>query len=396
MKKLTPILWMIINLVASFSGGLLFVFLTFFIWSEEKSLGGLVSFYLYFSVSMLLGAFLSTALAQFIPFKIILSLSFFLRALIVYFLVQNISSFQENIEIIAVILGISSRLMTAAQNMISSTILSSDESVIFNSYKEIISAGILLIMPFIIKIGIEELGYEKLFELLIMPYYLLTIASLFIYVPRPRQFWAHLSLLYDFFKQQAVRNIVIVSFAAGVGASFNPLLDVVILEKLGSLNGWQNMSFAVTVCGIIVARVLKSVNIHKQPGKAKSIIAFGSMLYALIPIMFFSNFTLTVFLAFNFAKMFYDKTSIILRNAITLDAQKSDPDFINKVSSYEWLIQSANVLGDLLPLLVLFLLKDNLQINGVVFGLIIVTFVPFYFAGRIGGQYKHSFESAQS
>src|SRR5690606_30565179 len=102
-----------------------------------------------------------------------------------------------------------------------------------------------------------------------------------------------------------IRSLGLIHISLGISGVFGwGLMNIIILDVLGSLEGWTGVSTALAIAGIVLALVLKSVKMRDH-SQAKSIIVLSSLLYAAVPVILLSGFTLQLFIMFTFVKLLY-------------------------------------------------------------------------------------------
>lgn len=383
--KRNNVLWFAITLLITFSGGIYYVLINFLIWEDGKSLDNILLFNLVVIACRLAGTVAASLIGKFLPFTYVFSIASLVRVASIIFIILNINDITGGIVLIGAITGLSSKMMGTAQTLIRASLFNAQELLKFSSVIEMATSVIIIITPLIINRAIEIAGYESSFYGLVIPYLLLATLVLGLHIEHIPQRFSPQKFMKEARYDSRVQRVILITFTLGIGLSFGSgLFNILVLDTVGSLSGWTQVSFGLAILGIGLAYYLKQIDLEQDHSKVKVFITLGTLLYALFPIMLFANFTVFIFISFTVAKQFYDEVSRILTHSLIIKYEREDKGYKQELLYYEFINNFFQTLGAFIPIFILFLLPEEvITTNVLAFTLVLVTFVPFYFVGKL-------------
>ena len=154
-------------------------------------------------------------------------------------------------------LGLVYSFLYNSRSLINQFIVPAELSVKYNSIKEILISASTLASPLVVNYAVESLGYSLSFKYLMYIYGVIAFAILLIKISKIHQIFIFHKLIGGIFTNKTIRNISIIKFSSGIGFAMAwGLLNILILQQLGSLEGWTKVSIVMAILGIIVSYVL--------------------------------------------------------------------------------------------------------------------------------------------
>lgn len=221
-------------------------------------------------------------------------------------------------------------------------------------------------------------------------YGVIALVILLIKISKVHQVFIFHKLIAGIFTNKTIRNISIIKFSSGIALAMEwGLLNILILQQLGSLSNWTKVSIVMAILGIIISYALKGVD-TKNKSLVRLIISGSAMLFSIIPILLVVNFSLNMFIGFTFAKLIFDKINNILAGAYIYNIEKKDYHFNEKQVSYQMFSDFFLSLGQLLPIIILlYIPQELLNLNTLIIVLAVTSLFPFLASKA----YKTSFKS---
>ena len=373
-------IWVVVDTATIFLGSTAHTLFNFLLWEQGKSLELLLKYNLLLFISLAVFAFIGSLISKFSNVKITYILSLLASAATVYFALLDIDNFQNRIYTFSILWGANWGLVYIARSLITELIVPVKHMVSFNSVKNILSTGIALAIPLTVNYSITNIGYQNALIVLFVGYFLMTVLLIFIDIEQAKQRYIVFSMMLDVFRVEGVRSVAIINLSLGLVYSFGwGVMDIVILEQLGSLDNWTYVSFATAIIGIIMVRGLSKIDLDKED-KTRSVISFAALVFATGSLFLSLNFTLTIFVVFVFLKLFFDKTISVIGGAYVTHEVQDDLDYAQKKLSYQTSSQLITSVGRIVPIAVLLVLPPNmLDTTTIIIFLAILNFIPFFF-----------------
>ncbi|MFW5702837.1 MAG: hypothetical protein ACOCXP_02625 [Candidatus Dojkabacteria bacterium] len=381
------ILWISLDTFIGFTAGNLSRILNFFIWEDSKSINMILHYNFFWVLFSLLGAVLSGTISSFFSPKFSYFLSRLLRALSAFIAFYNLENVSDYIFVLAALEGCANAFLISSRAVLDLGLFNVSGLQAVSSFREVINTLVRLLRPIAVTWMISSLGYEQSFLATIA---IILAVSPFIFpfkfVGIPKQEFNLLSQLISIGNNYLERRIAIISFSTGVGYVFSlGLIDVLILEKLGSIEFWGAVSFLMALVGLIVISILKNVDaseVHKVAA-VLGVVSFG---YAALPLFLINEFSITLLLGFLVAESIFMNADRILGRTAMISAEnkllRSDTHRIASQSARDIYFS----LGLLIPLaLMLMLPSQYLEAEYLLIILALCTLFPFLNAGKYKG-----------
>lgn len=383
-------LWLVFDTASIITDIINYTLLSFLLWEGEQSISLILEFNLLVFAGLLVSSLVSGILQQIFGAKLMFMAGMFMQAGIAFFAFSHSSDLASQIVIISIAYGFANALIQNAKGVLTLGIIPTNQSVSYSSRKEIVMSLGSIAIPLVTKVLIDSFGYEQSFTFTAAIFAMIGVLTVILKskAPVPQRF-IFPKLLIKSITTKSIRNIGVVYIALGISGVYGwGLLNIIILDVLGSLEGWTNVSTALALAGIGIAMALRRVN-TKDRAQSKSIIVLGALIYAAIPIMLLANFSVELFIAFTFAKLLYDKSNFIVTYNYLSQIEHRDPDFESHKLAFQIYNSFFMAIGRMIPVGLLLLLPTmNLSIEVLILGFSIVALAPL----AVSKAFDHEFQ----
>lgn len=382
---MNKILWLITDSLIQFIGGISYFLISFFIWENGKSFETIVKFNLEIVLYLFVFYFAAYLVTFFLKVKFSFILSILARVLclvIVYFQILNDSL---KIQEVAILIAIYSGLSLLTRNLLNQQIVDSSDLVKFSAYASILRSSLSILSPLITAFLISTIGYK---DSILISAIALTgfIPILLIINLKPTN--RNLSLPFIFIRflfNKNLRKIAIISFTLGITYSLSwGLIDILMLNQLNSTQNWGILKAIFTVITIIIALRLKNFKISTK-NSPKGIIALSSLVFCLSAIYLLTTNSPIAFYIFILCNSIFSTVSGILIINHIVKMSLNFNDYSKKSISYNTYSDSFINIGQILPILGIFLFPDVLGLNnnGILLAILFITLVPLLTIGYL-------------
>ncbi len=373
--------WIFYSNIISFLHSVSFFLTNFLIWENSKDFGQLIIFNFFLLTSL----FISTILASLISLFSI-KLSFIFNTVIAASSCLFIYTFPEQIDFlipfIAIIIGAYSGFTVGNRPLLHNLINKKNELIKYSSFSQILRSVLSLAMPLLVAFLIANFGYvDSLFNVAIV-YLFMGFIFIFFPVNTKRQDFNIIELMFDVIRIRRIRNIAIISFMLGITFSIDwGILDVIILEKVGSISSWSNIKVFLATISIVLSFSLRNTNLQKTD-KLRGLIAIGAFLYALTPFILISDFSERNLLIFYFIQAIFSTISSVLIFNYLFLLQSKDIEFENERVSYQLFTDIFINFGQLIPIMILYVLPVGvISVNILLVAIFVITIFPLVTLG---------------
>jgi hypothetical protein len=373
--------WLIVDFLINFVGGVCFTTVNFLIWNREHSLVLLLKF----NLVIFLTIALASLVAGFVTVKIGAKISFFisilLRSAVLFIAAQNLDNLISVIYLIAVIIGSYTAFHHSARKMITDTIVPPEHRVKFFSRNQIFRTLIAIISPLVTTLAIANLGYATTLTSGSVILFIALVVFLLIRTTAIPQTYAVHSLFKEFFHDSNIRNIVLISFASGVGVSMTWGLfdDIVVLDKLGSMNNWTIIATIVAVLGAVVSFLLGKVK-GNEYSKIRGFISLSALLLSTGPVLLLINFSQETYIFYTITSLVFAATNAIMTAEYVSELKRTDFFYKERITSYQNLVDISRSIGMMIPIFLFLQLPESLvNTDTLLIGMLVVTMVPLLF-----------------
>lgn len=386
---INTILWLITNSLVSLGSGVSYVLVSFLIWEEGKSLEQVLLFNLYIFFALIISGQIAGFISTFISPKLTFLLNLILLGLTPIILLDNRENVSMVLPYVSIMIGTYYGLSYNAGSIMTMAVVEQDKLVKLRSLIEIIKSVFTVISPVLVNYSINTIGYNKALKYLGYYFLVMGIIFLFIKVRKTKQRFIAFEIMKGVFELNALRSIAIIHIALGIVWAFGwGLMNIIILEELGSLDEWTIVSVITAVLGITLAMMFRKTDVANRP-KARSMISMSSLVYAVIPLVLLFNFTRELFILFILAQLVFDKTNSIVTTSFINKMESDDMDYDEKKVAYQMFTDFFTGIGRIIPVVVFLVLPANLlSIKLILFTLAFASFLPYFFSKRLWFKYK--------
>lgn len=373
--------WLILNVLLNFFGGIGYTALNFFIWQNNKSLPEIIQFNLSIFAALIIMSIISASASRFYGVKFSFAFSLVLRILVFFFVSANLTGVTGQIVLIGFLIGIYFEFYASARSTITQLIVPEDSMLKYNSYNQIISSAVSIASPLVTAAFINSLGYENTLRSIAIIFVGILIAFLFMGVNKAEQTLPVFSMLKDLFRSDTMRSFALINFSLGISYAFTwGILNIIILDFLGSLDGWAQVGVITAILSIVISFFLRKIS-SKDTSKIRALISVATLIYAIAPIIMINNFTVETFLIFTFATLVFNTFSGILTSAYLSKLQNADPEAPKRKIAYSLFSEFFTSFGEFIPIFILFIIPAQLvTTKSLILVLIFVTFAPLFFS----------------
>jgi MFS family permease len=373
--------WFIFEFLTGVLGGSSAVLINFFLWQEEQSLDLILFYNFWIILASFIFNFSANYLTVFLGSKLGTIFGLMWQAFAMFLASILLEDLSNYLLYFGVFTGIVNIIFYRASTPLFMRVEPQEFVFDLFSFKQIFWTAIAAITtPIIVNYGVEILDYRLTLQILGW-LYLATIAFVLLMKVKPDEQEVY---LFSLFKQlpsvSYLKKIAGIRLSLGAAAVYSlGLFNILILENIGSIADWQYISISLTASAVVIAYFVKKI---ESESEKKTLILVSTMLFALVPLVLFVNFTLVTFLIFSFTKTIYNRVTSILAGGYAWSLQGEDPQFDSRIVSYATFSQSFTQLGQLIPLIVLIALpEDFLNTTTLTIALALIALIPFLFAG---------------
>lgn len=377
MKNINTAFWLVIDATYGFVSSINLVLLNFFLWEQDNSLTTILEFNFYIFVGLMISALLAGYVSSWLSPKITYIISIAALVATNFFALQHLADLSNYLLIVAILYSFSVAFVYNARSVINILIIPAADFVKIRGTKNIISSVLAISSPLVVLFLVNTLGYESSLQLMALIVSILGVIFIWLKVQKTKQKAEFIEMIVSAIYDPRMRKFALINFALGASWAFGwGILNVIIVEKLGSLEAWSKITLIASIAGVFLISLLRNID-SKNKGKTKSFIIGASIIYAIAPLILLFNFTLTTFVIFIFAKLIYDKVNGILTFSYLTDMTRQDEDYEYKKVSYQVVINFYNAVGSLVPIMILLALPaEKLSADILVLVLAIISFLP--------------------
>lgn len=321
------VIWLALdNLIGFFAGNLQRI-LNFFIWEESKSLQVILEFNFYWVIFSGFGSLLAGLVSTLLGPKITYLIARLLKATTAVVAFTQLENISDYIILIAALEGLSNAFLIASRSVLDLNLFGPHGLQGITSFRSVFSALISIIRPLVITALIVVLGYEQAFLISLSILFFLSIFIIpFRQENKVKQSFELPSMMREFFSNPLRWKVARISFASGVGYVFSlGLLDIIIVEKIGSLEGWGTITTLMAIVGMFVAAILRkfdTVHLHK----VAAILGITTMAYAIAPLFLINDFSQDLLVIFLLAQAIYFNANGIIGLSVVIETESYLPD----------------------------------------------------------------------
>ena len=359
--KIRAFLWLSIDALYSLISGITYVLISFFIWEQSNSINLILWFNVIIFLTLLCNSFISGLFSVVGSPKLSYLLSITSFTITAYFVYTLQEETHHYIVFISILIGLVYSFLYTARPLINRTLVDKTHFISYNSIKQILFSVISVSTPLIINLGLQFKSYTELLYISMFGFFTLLLLSL-LFIPKtnPSQRIIIHKLLAKSFTNSTIKKISHIKLSNGIAYSMGwGLLNILVLEQLGSVSNWSYISIAGAIVGILISYKLKSLDINNT-SLSRMIISTSAMCFAVLPILLVVNFTLELFIIFMLAKVAFEKVTNIISENYIYSIESKDHHFEEKQISYQIFSDIFMSLGQLVPVAILFILPESL------------------------------------
>jgi hypothetical protein len=275
-------------------------------------------------------------------------------------------------------MGLAYGLIYNSQGIIDSVISRDTNYTQFKSIKQLTRSISILLIPIIYGYVLSEIEVKQSFTILMVSFILIAIAFLLVRIGKIQQDNVVLKILLRPFKDRSIRNISFINVVMGISFAFGwGLMDIIVLESFGSVGSWVNIAIGkalITIFLSILIRIIGGIEVRKT----RVIILLMSVIYAVAPLNFLLNQSAESFLIFIFASVAYGVITDTLTRGFVYNIEQQDSKFPQRELSYQVFNDFYIVIGQILPIIFLFILPQSFRtLEVLIVTLVITSSFPF-------------------
>ena len=376
------LLWIVINFLNSFGGAIGYVALSFLIWDQLQGYRAIIDFNIHTLLGMLIPSVFVTFIAYLVNVKFIYALGLVVQAIAYIYVADG----GLDLITIGLIYGAGYSMQLDTSSVVSIMVNKGQEMSTANAITRVLGSIVSIISPIVVGIIANDIGYAE--SLRYFAYLLFAVAALTAILPAEgRKVRTNiLEVAVNTFRIPSIKAAATTAFGAGTIIIFAwGLTNVLMLEKLGSVDSWSYVSLGLAVMSIVLSIFLSKINYQKEPGKAKTIMFLPIIVIAVIIMQFLNDFTTTSFIVFIIFHRIYSVITGVTTSSYLVHLIQSSIFYVEKGElALNVYFHFFRTLGMLAVVVALSFIPDQLlNADGIIIGLVATTMVPLLLMRKI-------------